>query len=169
MAKNESLFSSRLQSMLSSFFFVQPIESRLTGLGIPDLYMHPDLRKFPAIDAAFSAWLELKDAGDVLDTMTAPIAFEAGQLNKLYEMYHSGVLSGVCIFHKMQGVFVIPTTAIDRMTQTIKKDCIDAVLLIPISLFTVKVAEKQAEMAKIVLTYLSVQRKAQLSVLLRHL
>lgn len=116
MAKQEALFSKMICSLLAPHIYVQPIESRMTGLGIPDLYMH-----IPSEPVMFPIWCELKDMGDVAQLLGAKIAFEPGQFNKLLELYRANALAFVMVYWK-EHACVIPLDCIDRATQRIKKE-----------------------------------------------
>lgn len=123
MAKQEALFSKMICSLLAPHVYVQPIESRLTGLGIPDLYMH-----IPSASSIFPIWCELKDMGDADQLLGAKIAFEPGQYNKLLELYRAKALAFVMVYWK-EHACSIPLDCIDRVTQRIKKESLMALHL----------------------------------------
>ncbi len=113
--KQEKIFSSMIIASAKGFVYVLPIESRTTGLGIPDLFMNlVDYDPFPV-------WCELKDMGDIPTVIGAKIDFEPGQYNRLLELYRAGSLAFVQIYNKGSAM-CIPLDLIDRETQRIKED-----------------------------------------------
>lgn len=125
MGKQERLFSKCIQAALRERFYVLPIESHAT-LGIPDLYMHEK-----RVPQPIPIWCELKDMRDVTALSWAKIPFEAGQLNRLIDIYMSGALAFVQVYWQNHAV-IIPLDCIERSTEKIKKEALHGGLsLIP--------------------------------------
>lgn len=121
MAKQERLYSKCIQSSVGQLLYCMPIESHST-LGIPDLYMHDRTACMP-----FPVWCELKDMSNLVTLANAKIAFEAGQMNRLVELYRSGALAFVQVYWNSQSI-CIALDGIDRQHERIKKETLDECL-----------------------------------------
>lgn len=146
-SRNEAEFSLILQKLLRETCVVQPIESETVGVGIPDLWLYTRRTKVPKVYRHLTAWLELKDMSDSKDPLVAKISYEPGQLNKLNEYWQAGCITITIIRHR-DVVFLVPTPAVDRNTQIIKKDHLAMVQALKLPSLSAKEADQQKVFAE---------------------
>jgi len=90
--KSESWFRNVLCRLLSGAGYMhQIIESAGTGLGIPDLFIAGN---------GFSAWVELKNMGDLSEQELIKIPFQPLQYRWLRDYHKAGAICYLMVAHK---------------------------------------------------------------------